>query len=214
MLDEESRFSRLSPPGQESIACHPIMGCAHVAWVVILLFFGSIAHAAKVEFGAVQASPPGLIEVSIAVSSEILDGMYEAAVVIGSELPIEQFSYSDNWLSMFSHISPTVYDVGFYVHDVVLINRNDTLLPVSLELGTIALDGSQAEVGEVYRLWVDADQDRVPSALSGLRDQLFIEDPLFGRGTVSFIPEPSTLGLLSLAVPWIWLFLRRSRGAD
>jgi len=136
-------------------------------------------------------------EVGIAASDL---GTFEGLdMVIGSDdLQIVRWDYGD-YTRFFEDVRPA----GIYPSDVRISHfALPTAMPFSV--GEVTVDAAGLPPG-LYQVVVDAERDNVRSRIQlGLA-----EDPLYGEGFVSVIPEPGTLALLALGA--LGLAWRRQR---
>lgn len=159
--------------------------------LLVVLLAGPCALAGTVEFvPPEQTVAPGFVSVVVSVQTTIPDliGIDSTDIVIGSELPVVSFTYSNP--NTFETVYPPA-PPGIYTHNVwagASNTRPDTggnshlivpaVFPVSI--GTLVVDASGAADGD-YTVWVDTSQDNC----SGLGATVFTK----GGGGSSIVTE-------------------------
>lgn len=167
------------------------------AFAVPSAFGGTVSFDPPVREVDPSISTVTTFEVGIAASDL---GMFEALdMIIGSDdLQVVSWDFGD-----YTRFFELVLPAGIYPSDL-RISHFTAPVAMPFSAGEVTVDAAGLQPG-MYQVVVDADRDNLWSRIQlGLAD-----DPLYGEGFVSVIPEPGTLALLALGTLGL---ARRHRG--
>ena len=182
-----------------------------VALLGVVAVAGTQAHAGVVTFSpdasvfSIAPGAPNPVPDSLGISVKVDPNFTEfdsGDILIGSDtLPITAFEYDPAWASFATSVAPPTFGWGFYPYDVYLAGSRPTLLALSeVNLGVVTVDLRGLDEG-TYAIGVSSDTDGGVTAIG----RNGVPETLFGRATITIVPEPATLALLgvgALAAMW------------